>query len=62
MKFEIVNPDDVDEPINDVPMTWNDEKPHSLISHWSEEPCWCEPRMDGKYVRHRSVFDAIEEE
>jgi hypothetical protein len=60
VNFEVVDPDDVDQPINDVPLTWADEKMHELMSDWSEELCWCEPRIDGKYVRHRSVFDAID--
>lgn len=57
--FEVVNPDDVDGPINVVPETWDDEKPHELNADWSQEPCWCEPRIEGKYVRHRSVFDTL---
>lgn len=60
MNIEVVDPDEIEGPINAVPETWNDEKMHKLVADWSEEPCWCEPRIEGKYVRHRSVFDAID--
>lgn len=60
MDIEFVDPETVDGPINIVPETWNDEKPHKLIAEWDEDPCWCDPLTEGKYVHHRSVFDAIE--
>lgn len=41
-----------DAPIHDVPEVWDDEKMHVL-----DIDCWCLPRLDGQYVRHRGVFD-----
>ncbi len=59
--FEVVDPDEVDGPINVVPECWDDEKSHQLAADWSDDQrCWCDPLIDGKYIRHRSVFDAIE--
>lgn len=58
-EVRVVDPDDVQGPIHDVPETWDDEKPHDLSADWSEDLCWCKPRIDGKYIRHASVFDAI---
>lgn len=57
---EVVDPADVDGPIHVVPATWDDEKPHELGADWTDSWCWCEPTVDGKYVRHVSVFDAFD--
>jgi hypothetical protein len=56
-----INPENVDRPIHVVPEVWDDEKPHELSSGWDEQRCWCVPLIDGQYVRHVSVFDAIEQ-
>lgn len=60
MNFEVIDPDKVEGPINVVPLVWDDEKSHKLVADWGEDPCWCEPLIEGKYVHHRNIFDAID--
>ena len=62
MRIEAVNPDEIEGPINVVPEVWVDEKMHELAADWSEDPCWCEPRIEGKYLHHRSVFHTLDPE
>ena len=57
--IEIVDSADHDGPINVMPESWGDEKPHELLGDWSDRPCWCAPHMEGNRVIHRSIFDAF---
>lgn len=51
-EIEIVDPEDVVGPVHVMPLVWSDEKYHVFDSD-----CWCEPRIVGQLIRHRSVFD-----
>lgn len=61
MRIEIFSGDDeIDGPIDVFPETWNDEKMHVGGLSSDQGQCWCEPRIDGRYIHHRSVLDAVE--